>query len=805
MTVAETEPTGPRRRPRRRSIRRRIATLLVIPLVSLIALWAYAAADAVDAALNRYAIADVYDRVNNPAAVMMAHLQRERALTSIYLSTQGTRGRADLDAQRERTNAAVTDLRAAAQRGIDAKVGPNAQEQLNRLLNDLNGLGVLRAQADARRLDTVQLIEGYGELVDDAHRMFHSLRIDDVEIFQQGRALITISWSLEYMMRQDTLVTAARAAGGRLTAAERAAAVRWAATRRQHLEQGLTDLGGAPAAAMREYLRSPDYQRYMELETALTQGRGARLPAETEKWAQTVPAAIATLSETFTKAGMDLERRTSEHGDRIVVQLVAAGGVGLLVVVVSIVLSVLSARRHVQELRELQRAADSLADERLPDVVDRLRRGEEVDPVETAPLPTARTTEVAHVAAAFDKVRRTAVETAVSEAHLRKGVSRVFLNLAWRSQSLLHRQLRMLDEMERRVTDPDVLEDLFRIDHLTTRMRRHAEGLIILSGAAPGRGWSRPVPLEDVLRSAVSEVEDYTRVEVVTSTSMSLTGAAVADIVHLLAELVENATVFSPPNTEVLVRGEMVANGYVIEVIDRGIGIDPHERAALNQRLADPPEFDLADTDRLGLFVVARLAARHGVRVALQESVYGGTCAVVLLPPNLVTDALPEGDDAETVGAITGPAGAAGPRAPQAPDPLDLPPAPGAAEVPAPRSWSDPTRQPLAGPPPAPPTGPSPAGPPPVNGTGDPGRISPADGGPLPLPRRIRQANLVPQLRDVGPDDPAQSDDPADPARDRSAEHSRDLLASLQNGWLRGRAEEEDGPEGTGTAEGGGS
>ncbi|MBA9007002.1 sensor histidine kinase [Thermomonospora cellulosilytica] len=789
MAVAETEPAGPRRPPRRRSIRRRITTLLAVPLVSLIALWAYAAVGAVDAALNRYAIANVYDQISAPATAMSAHLQRERALTSVFLSTQGIRGRADLDAQRNRTDAAVAALRAAARGGIDEAVGPRAQEQLDALLNSLNELGVLRAQADARRLDNIQLIEGYGELIEGAFRMYHGQRVDDVEIFQQGRGLITIAWSREYMVRQDALITAVQASGGRLTAAERTALVRWATARQQHLERGMADLTGPPLEAMRAYLQSPDYRRYLEMETALVQGRGLQLPHEADAWAQTVPAVMATLNDTFTKAGLDLERRTSEHGDRIVLQLAAAGGVGLLVVVGSIVMSLLFARRHVQELRELREAADELADERLPDVVGRLRRGEDVDPAETTPLETGRTTEVARVAAAFAKVQRTAVETAVSEAHLRKGVARVFLNLAWRSQSLLHRQLRMLDEMERRVTDPDVLEDLFRIDHLTTRMRRHAEGLIILSGAAPGRGWSRPVPLEDVLRSAAAEVEDFTRVEVVAGTSASLTGAAVADIVHLLAELVENATVFSPPATEVLVRGAMVANGYAIEVIDRGIGIDPHERAALNQRLADPPEFDLADTDRLGLFVVARLAARHGVKVALQESVYGGTCAVVLLPPDLVTEGLPGADDVEPAGELTGPAMPHVPHVPQPSDPLDLPPAPGSIEVPAPRSWFD--RPPQLADPNA------------ANGTGGADRPPPAGAGPAPLPRRIRQANLVPELRGAGPAEPADQADPADPVPDRSAEQSRDLLASLQNGWLRGRADDEDGPEGA--ADGGAS
>src|SRR5690606_2173983 len=212
----------------------------------------------------------------------------------------------------------------------------------------------------------------------------------------------------------------------------------------------------------------------------------------------------------------------------------------------------------------------------------------------------------------------------------------VFINLSWRSQSLLHRQLRLLDQMERRASSPEELDDLFRLDHLTTRMRRHAEGLVILAGSPTVRAWDHPVPAEDVVRAAIAEVEDYTRVEVAGASSAAVIGAVVADVIHLLAELIENAASFSPPTTEVTVKVETVANGLAVEVVDRGIGLSKEERDELNRRLASAVEFDLADTERLGLFVVARLAARHGIEVSLQPSVYGGTTAVVLIPHTLV-------------------------------------------------------------------------------------------------------------------------------------------------------------------------
>ncbi len=290
-----------------------------------------------------------------------------------------------------------------------------------------------------------------------------------------------------------------------------------------------------------------------------------------------------------------------------------------------------------RELTGLRDGAGVMADEHLPHVIERLRRGDEVDvEAESPPLPTGKITEIASVAQAFSTVQRTAVEAAVGQANLRKGVNQVFLNLSLRNQSLLHRQLGMLDSMERATNEPSALADLFRLDHLTTRMRRHAEGLIILSGATPGRGWRDPVPVVDVLRAAIAEVEDYVRVNVASESRDAVVGGAVNDVIHLVAELVENATTFSPPTTRVEIRADAVGNGFAVEIEDRGLGLAPGELANINTRLASPPEFDLANSDQLGLFVVGQLAARHGIRVSLRESPYGGTTAIVLMPHNVI-------------------------------------------------------------------------------------------------------------------------------------------------------------------------
>ncbi|MFB4303902.1 sensor histidine kinase [Actinomadura sp. NTSP31] len=498
-----------------------------------------------------------------------------------------------------------------------------------------------------------------------------------------------------------------------------------------------------------------------------------------QEWRSTVPRLTAEWSSAQLAASRVLTHQTEAIGRQVLLRLALVGGLGLVVVAASIWFSVRFARSLSNELRGLRGAAQHLADRRLPEVIARLRKGEQAGTdVDSSPFGQGRTREIAQVGAAFTKVQRTAIEAAVGEAELRKGISRVFINLAWRSQSLLHRQLRMLDAMERRASDPDQLEDLFRLDHLTTRMRRHAEGLVILSGSKTIRGWDDPVPVDDLLRASLAEVENYPRVEVSTEAQVSVTGPVVADVIHLLAELIENATAFSPPHTEVSVRAALAANGLAIEVVDRGVGLDSDELAAINRQLADPPEFDLADTDRLGLFVVARLATRHGIGVVLQPSAYGGVTAVVLLPMALVIQdgRSPTSHNAmdiprrlserprETVAVLK-------PRARNAPpDRLPQPPQEQSVWTSEESNFTDVS-----------------SGIPTLAPTGDDDTDE--------LPRRTRQKHLAPQLR--APEASQQGRHAMRPAKqddvdEYSPEANRDLLSSLQAGWTAGRETDDE-------------
>ncbi len=311
--------------------------------------------------------------------------------------------------------------------------------------------------------------------------------------------------------------------------------------------------------------------------------------------------------------------------------LAAGGGV---VILITLLLAGSFARRVARDLTSLTIAARQLA---AGQPVQASEAGLEAgSPAESSSRRGSKTTEIAQATGAIAGLQETAAAAAASEAGMRDGLRQVIVSLARRNQSLLQRQLRLIDALEQKAADPGALADLFALDHLTTRMRRHAESLAILAGAAPGRSWREPVPVIDVIRGAMAEVEDYQRVAVLTQAEDAISGSAAADMIHLLAELIENATLFSPSGTAVEVRAGRVANGFAIEVDDRGLGIEPDQLTAINREMENPPDFDLANSDRLGLFVGGKLAARYGVRVSLRASPYGGTTAIVLLPNNIV-------------------------------------------------------------------------------------------------------------------------------------------------------------------------
>ncbi|MEU4702263.1 sensor histidine kinase [Nonomuraea dietziae] len=591
----------------------------------MVTLWVIIVAVTAGESLELRSYKERWTNLRQPASKLISELQRERLSSASLVVDRATADeQAEAYTQRARTDTAREHFRQLSELSRGSST-PAVRTEIDTVLTQLAHLEGIRGEIDAGLSPILPTIEAYNAISDALFGLQRSVAlIDDIPIYEQSRLVINLGYAKELLTREQAIAV------GDPGEEERKLFTQLVGNRRFLIDQALAELDAPLREIQVGIITSPAYQRLRIMEEQIIAGHA---PAD---WPTASDALATTIQEAQNSASIMLSERAEPVADAVLVRALVLAGTGLVVVVVSIVISLRMGNRLSRELGTLRQAALEVAESRLPQVVRKLRQGEEVEvPALTVP---GRTAEIQDVGKAFATVQQTAVEAAVGEAKLRAGVGQVFRNLARRSQTLLHRQRIQLDGMQRTATDPQALDDLFRLDHLTTRMRRHAEGLIILSGAVPGRGWRKPVPLHDVVRGASAEVEDYTRVSVSPMPEHSLAGPVVGDVIHLIAELIENATVFSPPHTAVTVRGELAAHGFAIEVEDRGLGLSEEELADLNERLANPPEFDLADSDRLGLFVVARLAARHDIRVTLRGSPYGGTTAIVLIPGELVSE-----------------------------------------------------------------------------------------------------------------------------------------------------------------------
>ncbi len=625
-----------------RSVRARILVLVLVPVLSLFGLYLFSTGIAGKDALNLARARALKTATSEPVSNFLGQLDTERVFSAIYLSAPSPGNLAKLHAQEAATGHVTSALRAALTSGSTLSNAPPAVRQASAtLLHDAAGLPALHASIGARTASRAQALAMYNKLIDDSYLLLNQVILTETStpIAAQALALERIAKSGELLQQENALV-AGDMAGRRFPLADQHEFTELAGARATLYDQTLPELDPSDRAIYQRDVSPAAYAGLTALENFVIGSMHPRFPPPVAPgdWGRAVQGVSLGLERAGTRAASALDQQAEHEARSTDLRLLLSGGLGLLAVIISIIVSLLAGRGLVRELQGLRRSALDLADHRLPRMVDQLATGHDVkmdNDDDSLDVPI-KTREIAQVRDAFTKVQRTAVDAAVGQARLREGIGEVFRNLARRSQSLLHRQLALLDRMERRTEDPQELGDLFRLDHLTARMRRHAESLIILSGQSPARGWRNPVPFVDVIRAAVAEVEDYTRVSVISADDTGLAGPAVGDVIHMTAELIENATIYSPPNTPVVIQGGIVGHGFAMEIEDRGLGMSDEKLAEANDQLAEPLPFDPANTDQLGLLVAGQLARRHGIQITLRRNPYGGTTAIVLIPHSIV-------------------------------------------------------------------------------------------------------------------------------------------------------------------------
>jgi signal transduction histidine kinase len=798
------------------SIRLSLILLALVPSVTLAAMWGLTTTQMFSEGLRLRDQTGLSRSTGAMGTEATLALQRERSLSAVLLASPGS-SRTALIEQRRITDEAVATL--VGQSDALEKAPERIGDRMYSVIAAVGSLEYYRGQVDnPTDITAEQVLDQYTSIIDDQVHAFQELsQVDDGDLTSQAGPLVALEHAAELVSQEDAQLDLAWPSGqldeeSWTRFAQLVNARRWLVK-----DQLLPSLRGTVKTQTERILQGPDWKALETVEDQVLAARGKSgasdrkiaLPDAHKQWA----TALENLSDQYTKlirqqtAGLLERSEDKAHGLLIKAFSLSAGG--LLALLVCVIMSWRITRSLSRRLRGLRIATLSLAVERLPDVVARLDRGEKIDVESAAPPLDYGRDELGQVAQAFNTAQRTAVLTAVELADTRRGFQKVILGIARQSQNLVNLQLSKLDALEREHQDPQILKGLYELDSTASQLRRYEENLVIISGEQPRRSWTEPVALIDILRSAVGEVAEYQRVEVHTDEEVFLTPPAVADVIHLLAELIDNATVYSPAPSPVGVRAGMVAKGLAVEIEDRGLGMSEDDYAAFNSQLAVPPQFDvvaLADDLRLGMFVIARLATRHGIAVTLRSSPYGGTTAIVLIPHDIVVrepfespSLSPSPDtETETETETTGPADST--------DSTDS--ADSRAQEPAGAGKSSavgvlaPDRQthersseaqPVArartadASPAAAPSRSAAAGsgmPHPDSGAAGPG---PGRGGLSPLPRRVPQTSLAAELReDSGP---GEADDSLE---DFTAERAASSFSGFQRGTLQARDNDTD-------------
>ncbi|GHH95549.1 sensor histidine kinase [Streptomyces capillispiralis] len=647
--AAPKGPTGPGPRVALRNwrISTRLVSLLALPVVAATSLGALRINQSMDD-IQQLDNMKLLTDMTKQATELAAALQEERDQSAGPLAHGGKATDFSVKGYRDKTDRAMGNFLDSSE-DIDAasKDGnlKGVRDNLVQLAGDLGDLAKIRNTAFASERNSTQTVEGYHRLIEKLVELSQDMAeaTSNPDMIQRTRALASFSSAKEYASIQRAVLAAALPASntttGDLSENDRLYAESALASQKSEIRSFKSIYGDVAATELllpiedgNSTIKATD--EYAGRALASEFGLRSVGKRSYRDWLDDSSTKLQQMKNIEHTLLEEMEQKARELRSATERDAIISGALILIVLGVSLVGAFVVARSMIRSLRRLEETATKVAQERLPELVKQLSESDPQD-VDTSveSVGVHSRDEIGRVAAAFDDVHREAVRLAAEQALLRGNVNAMFTNLSRRSQGLIQRQLSLISELESREADPDQLSSLFKLDHLATRMRRNGENLLVLAGEEPGRRWTRPVPLVDVLRAAASEVEQYERIELASVPTTEVAGRVVNDLVHLLAELLENATSFSSPQTKVKVTGHALPDGRVlIEIHDTGIGLSPEDLAAINERLASPPTVDVSVSRRMGLFVVGRLSQRHGIRIQLRPSDSGGTTALVMLP-----------------------------------------------------------------------------------------------------------------------------------------------------------------------------
>ncbi|MGI5283266.1 nitrate- and nitrite sensing domain-containing protein [Nonomuraea polychroma] len=655
-------------------VRTRLIALIAIPTIVAVVFGGLRVTSSISSA-DQYQVIGEVGKLVSQFGELSRDLGLERDLAARYAASN--RAAADKDRYTDQQEIVDVNIKRVQEtaRTVESSLSDTGRRSLDRITVRLGQLGSLRqtVAGAGSQLPPLPTMEKYSETIAEMLQLFDEVAqgATDEELIATSAALRAVARAEEEASKQRALLTIGLVRGSFneiefqafLDANSRRDSERdsFLAVASLAQRQAFDDTVASGKIARAELYIARAVLLHNDAAGAVSSSAKGqylrRLDASTtddaDRWFEAISETVNRLHQVQKSLGDQVATRSADlaSGDR---QL-AAINIGIVAALLILVLAItaIMAGSLVRPLRRLRGDALKIAGHTLPELVRQLRNTD-VDPdkLHVPPIEINSKDEIGEVARAFDEVHREAVRLAGEESKLRSNVNAMFVNLSRRSQTLVERQITLIDGLEQGEQDEQRLGNLFKLDHLATRMRRNSENLLVLAGQEPPRRWSQPVKLVDVARASLSEVENYERVVLEVPEGVSIAGQAVNDVIHLLAELIENALSFSPRETRVPVSGSRIdGGGIMLSITDSGIGMTAEELGHANQRLIDAPDVDVSVSRRMGLFVVARLAHRHGIRVQLRPHGSGGLTAMVLIPESLLGAQAPAPAGSATAGA----------------------------------------------------------------------------------------------------------------------------------------------------------